>query len=336
MYSFRKFLFVFVVFISAIGSSYAQLDYLKKLKKENKQDSNFVQQLPFKFLINPSFYIKTNDFSINTINANANKIIYKPNTPMKMSIVGAYKWLRLGFSFKIPSYLNDKGNTESFGIYLNTQTHILNWGIDFFLVKNKGYYLANPELNIPNWTDRQDFPFRSDLKTLNIGLFTHLFFSDKFSLKAALQQSEKQLRSAGGFGVQMGFSYNRIKSDSGIIPISQLSYYPEISDMNKGSFTSLAFRPGYAYTYVYKNFYATSIAHLGISFQLQSYSSNAKKNINFVLAPSFKFQQVFGYNVDDTFVKLSFNYMSSRFNIKHASFRTNFMAISLGGGIRFL
>lgn len=328
--------FIISALIFTIGSSFAQMNYINKVKQNYIPDSNYIKELPFKFLVNPSFFLKTNDFSINTINPNANKIVYKPNTPMKLNIEGAYKWLRLGFSFNIPSYLNDKGNTESFGLFLNAQTRIQNWGFNFYWVKNKGYYLANPDVNIPNWNDRQEYPFRSDLQTTNIGLYTHVVFSNKLSLKAALQQSEKQIKSAGGFGLQLGFYNNRIENDSGIIPIIQRDFYPEISDMIKGSFTGFDFRPGYAFTYVLNDFYATSMANVGIGFQLQSYKFMSEKNFGFVIAPSFKFQQVIGYNTDDTFVKLAFTYMSSSFNIKHSSFKNNFMTISLGGGIRFL
>ena len=319
-----------------VESSFSQYDYLKQIKNSSKTDSNYIADLPFKFLINPFFYLKTTNFSLNTITPGANKIIYKPNTPMKMSIVGAYKSVRLGFSFSIPSYLNDKGNTESFGIYLNTQTRILNWGLDFFWIKNRGYYLSNPDVNIPGWTDRQKYPFRSDLQTRNFGLYTHVVFSNKLSLKAALQQSEKQLKSAGGFGLQAGFYNNLLTSDSGIVPLSQQEYYPEIVDMYRGNFTGLNFRPGYVYTYVHKDFYATALAHIGIGLQFQSYMLMTEKHYGFVIAPSFKFQQVLGYNADNTFVKLSFTYMSSNFYIKHAKFKNNFMTISLGGGIRFL
>ncbi len=331
-----KFGVIVVLFILSVNSMFAQYKYLDNIKSKSKIDSNYISELPFKFLVNPSFYLKTTNFTIFSIDPNANKVIYKPNTPMKLSIVGAYKWLRLGFSISIPSYLNNKGNTESFGIYLNTQTKIFNWGLDLFYIKNRGYYLSNPELNIPNWTDRQKYPFRSDLRITNIGLYTHVLFSNKLSLKAILQQSEKQLRSAGGFGIQAGLYSNILKNDSGIIPVSQKQYYPEIYDMNKGYFTGFAFRPGYAYTYVYHDFYAASIINIGIGLQFQSYWLESDRHFGFDISPSYKFQQVFGYNAESSFVKLSFTYMSSNFNIKHTKFTTNFMTISLGGGIRFL
>jgi hypothetical protein len=331
----RIVVFVGIVLLS-VNISFAQYNYMNVIKQKSKTDSNYIAALPFKFLVNPSFYLKTTNFSIDNIDPNANKIIYKPNTPMKISLVGAYKWLRLGFSFSIPSYLNNKGNTESFGIYLNTQTRFLNWGLDFYYIKNQGYYLANPDINVQGWTDRQKYPFRSDLRIANIGIYTHVLFSNKLSLKAILQQSEKQLKSAGGFGIQAGIYTNRMKSDSSIVPISQRQYYPELEDMNRGNFTGIAFRPGYAYTYVYHDFYAASLLHIGIGLQFQSYMLNVNKHRGFVISPSYKFQQVFGYNVDNTFVKLSFTYMSTNFNIKHSKFTNNFMTISLGGGLRFL
>ena len=44
-----------------------------------------------------------------------------------MAFAGSYKSLTLGVSFRLPSYLNNKGNTESFALYLGTQTHFANW-----------------------------------------------------------------------------------------------------------------------------------------------------------------------------------------------------------------
>ncbi len=330
----KKFL-VLLVFI-LLAYSYAQAQKIREFKEKYPPDSTYISPLPFKFLINPSFYLKTNNLSLEALSGNGNKIVYKPNTPMKMAIVGAYKWLRLGFSFRIPSYLNDKGNTNSYGLYLNTQTHFLNWGLDFYWVRNQGYYLANPALNIPGWTDRQRYPFRSDLRTTNIGLFTHMVFSRKLSLKAVLQQSEKQLRSAGGMALQMGITYAGLQSDSGIIPFSQQAYYPEVNQLDKGRFYSFNIRPGYAYTYVYRNYYIATLAHVGIGFQLQAYQLKSNRKYGVQLAPSFKFQQVLGYNSDNAFVKLSFTYMSSSFHIKQVNIKNNFITISLGGGIRFL
>ncbi len=314
------------------------INELKDLTKHySKYDTNYVNRYSYRFLINPSFFLRTNYFSFKDIEGNGNTVVYKPNTPMKVGIVGAYKWLRLGFAFKIPSYLNSKGNTQTFAMYVNTQTRILNWGVDFYWIQNKGYYLANPEVNIPDWSKGDEYPFRSDIHTTNIGFSTHMVFSDRFSLKAAIHQTDKQVKSAGGMALQLGLSYSNMQSvdDISLIPDSQKEFYPAVSQLTKGSFVSLNIRPGYAYTYVYRDFYATVLAHIGVGVQIQSFKIKSDNDYAMQLSPAFKFNQIIGYNKDNTFIKLSFTYESSTFHMKQTLFRNNFMLLSFGGGIRF-
>ena len=325
--------FLFIVF----GQLNAQnIDNVKgKLDKLAWSDTNYVYTYPHRYTINPSFFFFFNDFSMEDINGVGQKIIYKPNTPMKFALSASYKWLTLGFSFKIPSYLNNIGNTESFSLYLGTQTHFANWGLDFFFVKNQGYYLANPENLIDGWTDRDPYPFRSDLKTLNIGFSSHIVLSRKLSLKAALNQTEKQLKSAGGFAIQVGANFSNLNNDSTLIPYSQQEYYKDATLFRKGGYVSINIRPGYAYTYVYKDFYSTTFALVGLGFQVQTYEVKSDKGWGAQLMPQFRFQQVFGYNVDNAFVKLMFIYYSNNYKVQKMKLKNNFMLISLGGGLRF-
>jgi len=319
--------------IGSLHSFSQKIDIEKVIHANN--DSNYVYHYPHRIMVQPSFFFRTNNFSLTDIDGVGNEIIYKPNTPVKLGFSASYKWLKLGFAFNLPSYTNDKGETNTFGLYLNTQTKFLNWGLDFYLVKNKGYYLANPELNVLGWNERDGYPFRSDIKALNIGLFTHVVFSKKFSLKAALQQKEKQLRSAGGFAIQTGISFTGLKSDSTIIPYSQQEYYGGITQFTSGSFISLHFRPGYAYTYVYNDFFATAIAHVGLGLQFQAYKLKGSE-WGVSLSPTFKARFIVGYNADKYFAKLSFNFDTSSFTINQTKFRNGFVIASIGGGIRIM
>ena len=326
---------LFIIFILISLSVNAQ-DIEKIKTKINKlaswTDTNYVYTYPHRIVVNPTFYLRTNSFSLEDNKDEGESIIYRPNTPMKFAISASYKWLSLGVAFKIPSYLNDKGDTKTFSIYLGTQTHFANWGLDFFLVKNKGYYLANPETMVPGWNDR--YPFRSDLETINIGFSSHLVLSRKLSLKAALNQTQKQLKSAGGFAIQVGMNFSNLRSDSTLIPYSQQDYYKEATLFRKGGYLSINIRPGYAYTYVYKDFYSTTFALLGLGFQVQSYQTNQQK-WGAQIMPQFRFQQVLGYNAGNTFIKLMFIYSSNNYKIERLKLKNNFVTISLGGGLRF-
>jgi len=307
----------------------------KLSKLSSWSDSSYVYTYSSRWTVNPSFYLRTNNFSMEDVNGVGQEIVYKPNTPMKFSLSASYRWLTLGFSFKLPSYLNDKGNTESFSLYIGTQTHYANWGLDFFFVKNSGYYLANPEDIIDGWTDRDPYPFRSDLKTLNIGFSSHIVLSRKLSLKAALNQTEKQLKSAGGFALQVGANFSNLKNDSTLIPYSQQEFYQDATLFRKGGYVSLNIRPGYAYTYVFGDFYSTTFALAGLGFQIQTYEVKAKRGWGAQLIPQFRFQQVFGYNTDNAFIKLMFVYNSYNYKVQKMRLKNNFMLISLGGGLRF-
>jgi len=329
----KHFLLFILIFTFSTSAFPQKFDFVKKLFRAN--DTSYVYHFPHRIMITPTFFYRTNNFKLTDVDGVGNDIIYKPNTPIKIGLSASYKWLKLGFAFNMPSYTNSIGETKTFGLYLNTQTKFMNWGLDFYIVKNTGYYLANPELNIPGWTDRNEYPFRSDIKALNIGLFTHMVFSKKFSLKAALQQTEKQIKSAGGFGIQSGISFSGISSDSTIIPYSQQDFYGGVTQFTKGSFVSLHVRPGYAYTYVYNDFYATAIAHVGLGLQIQSYKMNGQ-HWGLKLSPTFKYQMVFGYNVNDYFMKFLFAFDTSSFSINKVKFRNGFVTASISGGIRIL
>jgi hypothetical protein len=153
-------------------------------------------------------------------------------------------------------------------------------------------------------------------------------------MKAALEQTEKQLKSAGGISVLLSFNHSSIESDSSLIPTPQYDNYLGIDKLQKGNVWGVNISPGYAYTFVRGDFYIATLFNLGIGFQLQSYTKDSNKDWYLRLSPDYKFQQVIGYNSNDGFVRLAFNFESSNFRASRTSFRYNYVAISLGGGIR--
>lgn len=327
---------LFLVLFITLGitaTAQSKLEQLKQLGKQ--QDSTYIfhfpQQMSFKTYISfRSFSIKLTD-----LDGFGNPIVYKPNTPMRLGFVGSYKDYRLGISFRLPSFYPERGETKSFGFFINSQTSIFSWGVDFYFQQNKGYYLDNPELNIINWDSSLPKPFRSDIKSVNAGLATHMIFSKKFSLKAATVQSEKQLKNAGGIALDLALKYSGLWNDSTIIPHSQQQYYDQFTHFRNGGFVTLAIAPGYAYTYLLKDFYSTTLGYLGVGLQIQSYQIQSSRNWAFQLQPKIKFRQIIGYNAGNYFANLSFTYETNYVKINDARFNSNFINFSIGGGIRF-
>lgn len=314
--------------MASVGQTKEELKRLSK--KYAQQDSNFIYAFPHRITINPSFFLRTYSFSLKSNQENAEVVVYKPNNLMRVGVVGIYKGYKLGLSIKTPSYLDNKSNTESFSLFFSTQTRLLNWGLDFYWLNNQGYELMRP---IP---EGEDTYFRHDIKTTNVGFSTHFINSNKFSLKAALNQTEKQLKSAGGIGIQVSINYSGLESDSTIIPFSQQSKFSFLNEFSSGGFLSFNLRPGYAYTYVLGDFSATFFANVGLGLQIQNYQLSGEKDWEVKLAPSLKVHQILGYNMEKGFINVSFLYESNNYVMMQTKLVNNFMLLSFGAGLRFM
>ena len=304
-------------------------------KYKGQQDTAYVRIYPQTYSLKSYISYRNFTLKLTDLNGDGKSISYRPNNPLRLGFGGSYKDFRFGFSVKLPSFFPDRGNTSSWGMFINTQTNIFSWGFDFYFVRNKGFYLDNPEDHIPNWDKSMPYPFRSDLRITNIGLATHIVFSEKFSLKAAITQSEKQLKSAGGIALDLALKFSRIRNDSTIIPFSQQEYYSDITDFRKGGFFTIAISPGYAYTYVYNDFYATALAYFGLGIQTQSYLNTDKRKWNMQIRPKFKFMHIIGYTNDDYFANIFFTYENNLVRVASTRFNSSFISAGLGGGIRF-
>ncbi len=324
--------FLFILGIPLTAQS--TLDTL--LKEGRKSDSEYIYKFPNKLTITSYFALNSFRLRISDPTGFGNNVIYKPNTPIRMGFIATYKGFRMGISFPLPSVYPKRGSTKNFGFFFNVQTNIFSWGLDFYFLKSTGYYLANPKLNIPGWDDSMAVPFRKDITTINAGIATHMVFSRKFSLKAALDQTEKQLKSAGGIAADLAIKFTSLSNDSTIIPYSQQQFYEELTNFKKGGFLTLSIAPGYAHTFVIKkDFYSTSLAYMGMGLQIQNYTLEKKRNWALKIQPKLKFMQIIGYNAGKYFASIVFIYENNVVSISDSRFNPTYISINIGGGMRF-
>ena len=327
---------VFVLFFFSITFGMNAQKILQTFKKfSNHQDSNYVSVYPQTYSLKTYVSFRSFTLKLTDLDGFGNPISYKPNTPLRLGFAGSYKNIRFGFGVNLPSFYPERGTTKSFGLFINTQTNIFSWGFDFYFLRNKGYYLDDPQIHLPLWDKSMDYPFRSDIRTFNIGLATHIVFSKKFSLKAAIVQSEKQLKNAGGIALDLAIKYSGLKNDSTLIPYSQQPYYKDITKFRKGGFLTFAISPGYAYTYVLNDFYSTTLGYLGIGLQTQSYLKDDQRAWGIQLRPKIKIMQVIGYTVNTYFANVSFTYENNLVRINNTRFNSSFVSLNIGGGFRF-
>lgn len=302
----------------------------------NTIDSNYISFFNETYSVSGNLLQRKFFMRITDLEGFGNTIEYSPNANLKFGLTGSYKGYRLGFSFNIPNNTNNKGITKSFGLFAHSQTSIYNLSFDFYYNSDQGYYLKKPELHYPSWNQNQAYPSRSDMKSKNIGISLQLIFSSKLSLKAALYQDAKQDKSAGGFGFDVAFRNTNLGADSSIIPFTQLKYYKTLNSITNLKYRSIAIAPTYAYTFVYKHFFSTSLVSLGIAYQTQERKSSISSDISHKMSSRFKLMQIIGFQYLQWFGNVNYTYEDNIMKINNeVRFNTGYNALNFVLGKRF-
>jgi hypothetical protein len=209
-------------------------------------------------------------------------ITYIPNSPVGIGLSVGYKKFSLAGGICFDFLRNkDKGKTN----IIDFQYHYYGnkFIFDLFIQNYKGFYTKGEDrvlIIYPN------------LRLVQYGLSGQYVFNNKrFSYRAAFNQTERQLKSAGSFQVGGGVFYNQISSDSLLIH----------KDRNKLEYYQLNFSGGYVYTQVIKTNFHVS---LGLSAGLNLEAENPRKIKG--ISPSFFPRLSMGYNGKDWSLGLSF------------------------------
>lgn len=115
----------------------------------------------------------------------------------------------------------------------------------------RGLYLDNPRRfgGYPN-----DLPalLRPDVAIVNLGLsYTRVFNPRKYSLPAALRQSDIQLRSAQSLLLRGDLGVEGIQADSSLVPLGLRDTLPALNSFRGAVNVYLAAQPGYGFNLVF-------------------------------------------------------------------------------------
>ncbi|WP_428229747.1 DUF4421 family protein [Flavobacterium sp.] len=271
-------------------------------------DTTYIK--PFDNKLSVSSYLSMKFISMEQ-EVNGHLKSFMPNSPMSLglgvSINNTIINLSYGYSL---GFLKDdeKGKTKA----LDFQIH--NYGrkfiIDLFVQKYRGFYTAdNNDKNIELYPD---------LNIQQYGAFgQYVFNNKKFSYKAAFNQNERQLKSAGSFLLGGGIYFTKIGSDSSFVHKSRNS----LRNFQFGV------SGGYAYTWaISKRWFASGSATVGANFGSERITNFGKQKIE--IYPTFFPRTAIGYNKEKWSLGLS--YVN---NLIFSSFSdTNNNNISLSSG----
>ncbi len=177
--------------------------------------------------------------------------IYMPNNPFEIGLGLSVNNTVLSFGYGYGfDFLRDKkyGKTRSFDFQFHNYGR--KYAFDIFFQKYKGFYMEEDKVD--------GFILCPDLRIDKYGLYgEYVFNGKKFSYRAAFDQTEKQLRSAGSLIVGGGVYYTDIKSDTSFI----------FNDKNKLKNFQFGVSAGYAYTWVAsRRYYLSGSASVGVNF----------------------------------------------------------------------
>lgn len=226
------------------------LMFIISINMTGQIDSTYIR--PFEQAFSAKTYIvdKSASFEKMTDEGTAKEFTYKTNKPISLGIGVAWKDFSLSFGYGFDIFRDKKkGKTNS----LEFQHHWYGrkWMYDFFLQQHKGFY--NSERN-----KNKEYTLYPDIK-MNMygGTLQYVFNNKKFSYKAAMNQTEKQLKSAGSALMGISLYYSQVQTDTTVL-------FEGMSKKHKN--LQFGVSGGYVYTWVIKkNWFVSGAATVGVS-----------------------------------------------------------------------
>ncbi len=183
---------------------------------------------------------------------NGNALTYTTNTVQQYGGAVHLKWLSLELSFGVPALSAadpGKGNTETrtFGFGITGRRL---WFRNFWNT-SRGFYVEDPTQLDSTWTAGSPYPVRQDIESLTYHAFADYAFNKqgRFSQVAALNQMERQKRSAGSWVVGGAFWYSRISSDSSLVPFEEQARFAPDASFDRVRRFVLGANGGYTHTF---------------------------------------------------------------------------------------
>lgn len=294
-----------ILFVVAITLSFnLHAEEVQKSYEDLKSDWSIQGVVDFSFY---SFYL-----GAPAINGKA----YTPSFGPRIGPRILYKDFGTTITLPLPmpeSEVHRRGSTVHRNFIVNTY-----WrenALDVYYQRYHGFYVVSPwdELSFKR---AAIYPQLPDAVVTNVGInWYYNFDSDRYSLKAAFDQTEFQLRS-GGSWIAHGF-YNHLEMGLGerFIKGSNDNELTEIPKMSSAKIDSLGGAYGYGHTYIRGRYFVTTQGLGGIALQYQQVDRAVQKDLTtFALALKFNINLAAGYNHKDYIVgaKILIDTLSSR------------------------
>lgn len=244
-----------------------------------------------------------------------------------------YKWLDGDLSFSLPgtTYLNEeRSNLTQFKLSMSyTQRKMV----------FRGYYSESKGMVMSGADD--EFQSTPSLHEVRMGLqMTYLFNNSRYSYRAAMYQSEFQMKTAGSFLLRVEPFYRNLGGQSGsMIPAAYdlPELYGDQAGLEYIKAPGILFMPGYGINVAIPNthFFISPMVFAGLGAAFNSYESKNGKDSYTNVEYGANFNLNAGYNGSRYYSKIQFNWTAGYSPLDPSYFTSNNLMLSLWVGMRF-
>ena len=289
-----------------------------------------IKSYPDHFFLWPVLKQRGLNFRIRDLEENRS-VRYRPNNSYALG-VGAYVFdISFELTFAIPFSERNRGvfgKSSARDFQINALSR--KWGADLFVQRYHGFY-SDIDLSTGTLTT---LPSRPDISARNTGLTgLYVFNPEGYSLRSAFNFSERQLISGGSF--MLTGTINTFKVDAGGA-ITQVDEPDSGGALMALRYTTLSLAPGYAYTFVRDNFFASGAIMAGPAHNWIYYQKEDNSSANDIRFNTFTSVRLgIGYSTDAFFAGLNFVQQSRMVKFDHLRFTSNSSTFRLLVGFRF-
>ena len=215
-------------------------------------EDGWIEKIKTNFGVKISLDNRYETFRVKT---ETNEIDLYPNISSVLQLGLSYRFIRLSIGYA-PKFLpgnadeDTKGKTNAIGFNLAMFTR--HWFQEVGFSKVQGYYLFNTSDYI-NWNPGDPYIQFPDLHYQGFYGATGYSFNPRLSLKAMNLQTERQLKSTGGFIAVLNYRYYITDDQSELSPGRATQRSDNIE---------AGIGPGYVYTFVLKEQFYASLAFM--------------------------------------------------------------------------
>jgi hypothetical protein len=296
--------------------------------------SKYIGHFPNYFFIWPVVKQRSISFDIQNANNRGQKLTYRPNGNYNLGF-GMYVF-KIGFELSF-SVQPNASSQRQYGHSQNTdlQWNMLgkNFGLDLFTQNYNGFYQTDASKPVGAGIP---YPQRPDISIWNTGVNgIYLFNSDKYSIRAAYNFSERQLKSAGSFLLTGTVNAFSLRADSAVYGPRYESAFGVNADFSKLDYTTVSIAPGYAHTFVFKNIFLNASFSIGPATHWLYYQSAAVSKHDVTFNSFIDARVAIGYNSDRFFTGVTFVAQARNIKFEEVQFTNTNTAFNMVIGYRF-